>query len=309
MSDLNLLSPGISAADGCPILRRLKAFIGSEGVASVLRYTFRDHNGLPLDLSGDLVEASEISDGLVVSESPSFTDTVLVKFREFTVLQDRCETWLAEGTVYDAANGVVDVVVPKNVYGQSGIYTVSFGFVQDGSLRVVQNALLSIERTLWGFDTRFRGHTSGPPTLGEIRMMMYDSDPVENNALLCDVEFSDEQLVLAMTRPVNFYNEMAPQLNQLFDTRNFPSKESYAVGVKGCLLMMAAERYRRNKLNITAGGKTLNDMDRDASYERAAQVAMADFRTWALQDKAARNARQVWSASGSQYGGWNGSGW
>ena len=49
-ADLNVITPGIPAMDGCPVLTRIKAFICQEGVNVTLEQTFRDRTGNPVDL-------------------------------------------------------------------------------------------------------------------------------------------------------------------------------------------------------------------------------------------------------------------
>lgn len=302
---LDVIEPGIPEKDGCPVLRRVKAFVSDEGVAATLRYTFRHpRSGLPIDLDNAFVVA--------VSEAPSVTseslepddeddDVVLVKFREFTgssTARDQCYT--VEGVIVDAANGIVDCKIPTAVYHQSGIYTLSWGYVHEGSLKLTQNAVLSIERGLFGFDAVTRKRTEGPPTLGEIRMHMMDSDGTENT-LLDDVEFDDEQILQAMVKPIQYFNETNPPLSVRFDTRNFPWKAHWVDAVKGYLLEIAAMHYRRNRLQVTGGGKTLDDKNKEAEYIREGRTLIAEWKDFVLRKKVEINMQACVGSVGSTY--------
>lgn len=303
MSDLlDVIEPGIPVKDGCPVLRRVKAFVSQEGVHATLRYTFRHpKTGLPIDFTTAFVTAVSESVG-VTSESlePVDEDTVLVKFREFTGVktsQDQCYT--VEGTIVDPEQGIVDCKIPTAVYAQSGIYTAGWGYVHEGKLKVTQNTILSVERSLFGFDFGSGPRTEGPPTLGEIRMHMMD-DGLENS-LLADVEFDDEQILLALVKPIQYFNETNPPLGIRFDTRNFPWKAHWVDAVKGYLLEIAAMNYRRNHLKITAGGKTLDDLDKETEYLREARQLIAEWKDFVLRKKVEINMAQCVGSIGSTY--------
>jgi len=302
---LDVIEPGIPVKDGCPVLRRIKAFVSNEGVHATLRYTFRHRQtGLPIDFTTAFVTAVSEPAG-VTSESlePVDADTVLVKFREFTgssTAADECVT--AEGKVVDPENGIVDCKIPVKVFSQSGIYTVGWGYVHDGQLKVTQNSMLSIERSLFGFDDASRYRTEGPPTLGEIRMAMMDDGLA--NSLLGDVEFDDEQILLALVKPIQYFNETNPPLSQRWDTRNFPWKAHWVDAIKGYLLEIAAMNYRRERLQVTGGGKTLDDKNKEREYLGEAKQLIAEWKDFVLRKKVELNMAACVGSFGSTYGGW-----
>lgn len=304
--DVTVVEPDAPSRDGCPILRRTRAFVVDEGVPTTLRFGFRDRYGNAVSLAPAGLLAG-VSDSLVSEslEGGGRSLTPIVKFREFVAGTSvrAPEVRTVSGVIGDVAGGVVDVALPSQVYGQSGIYQAAFGLVRGGKLASVQTALLSVERTLFGFNSPGRVRTEGPPTLNEVRMQAWDSDPADN-PLLGDVEFSDAQLLTALARPIQEFNESNPPLHQRFDSRNFPWKAAWISATIGYLHQFAANFYRRNNLNITAGGKQLNYLDRERQYMQAGGTMVAEWKDWMLRKKVELNSLGAVGYLGSEYGNW-----
>ena len=297
LDELSIIQPGIPVKDGCRVLRRIKTFLTQAGVASTLEYTFRDAYGNPINLAPTLAE----SESQAVGDEPA--DQVLLKVQEFTAIGVGCQTPIipVEGVIADPVNGVVRARLPKPVTFQSGLYRLSWGFIRDCELRVAQEGLLSVERSLWGVGPNGT-IGDGPPTINELRMMIADSDPAEN-VLLDDVEFSDDQIVLALVKPIQYFNEALPPLGRLFDTRDFPWKSHWLDAAIGHLHEIAAAKYRRNKLNVAAGGMSINDLDREREYLTQAARREADWKTFTASKKLELNMQQCVGGVGSTYGG------
>jgi hypothetical protein len=139
-------------------------------------------------------------------------------------------------------------------------------------------------------------------------MQIRDSDPGEN-PLLRDVEFSDDQIVQAMIRPIQFFNEAPPPLSRRFDSRNFPWKTAWLDAAAGYLYQYAAAYYRRNRLAVVGGGKTLDALNREAEYLRMSKEHLDRWQFFVTQKKMEINMRACIGVVGSDYGlEWSGNG-
>lgn len=303
-ADLNVITPGIPAMDGCPVLTRIKAFICQEGVNVTLEQTFRDRTGNPVDL----FTPAEVSESGSIDFSDSDNDDslntqVILRIAEFSGFnQGPQNIKVSEGSVIDATNGVVRAPIPSSIYGQSGIYRLSWALVREGDIVLINDGLLSVERSLFGFNTPGYTHTDGPPTINELRMSIVDSSPVENQYLLDDLEFSDEQLTIALTKPLADFNDMPPRIRLRFDSRNFPWKQEWLSAASGYLYQMAAAHYRRNKANLQGGGQLVGDKDKEREYLAAYQMHKQQWDEFRQLKKLQISMHECAGSYGSDYG-------
>lgn len=302
MTDLDLIQIGVPhARDGCPVLQRVNAFVSAEGVPATLQYTFVDGAGDPLNLDTSFVSQSE-SDQASSSLEIRAEQVVLVKFREFLGYSNqRNEVTTMLGEIIDPSRGFVQVPIPDEVYAQCGIYQVDWGFIEENSLKCIQNTVLSVERSLFGHNTWGRVRTQGPPTLGEIRMWLWDN-PRDNPLLGGDVEFSGEQILQAIAWPIEYYNSTNPPISIHYDTRNFPWRNAWFDAIKGRLYMMAADWYMRNRLKITGGGKELDPLNRSQEYMKVGMMYQQRWEDFTVKQKCMSNLRAGVGHVGSDYG-------
>lgn len=102
----------------------------------------------------------------------------------------------------------------------------------------------------------------------EVRIFLRDTDPAAN-ILLDDYEFTPEEIRTAMNITVDRWNDTPPDIYRM-DYDEFPYRSILLLGVASNLLTMAAHRYRRNSLQINAGGTAVNDQDKAREYDAAA---------------------------------------
>ncbi len=299
VADMTVLRAGIPLNDGCPILTRIKAFIGKEGVAQTIEYTFRDGIGNPIDFG---CGTSEVSESSSASASASADETViLVKFAEITGEGGPCgETYQAIGSITECETGTIRVKIPKQVYEQPGLYQVNFGYVVGLDVRLINESVLSVEPSLFNAVARRAVDGAGPPTIQQIRMQMWDSSGADNPRL-DDVEFSDDQIVQAILKPLQYFNETNPPINFRASTRQFPWRGNWIDATIGYLHQFAAAYYRRNRLPITGGGKQLDEWGREQEYLRAAQMMLAEYKDWVLRKKTEINMAACVGTFGSSY--------
>lgn len=294
---LDVIEAGVSQVDDCPVLTRIKTFLVDEGVAATLQHTFIDRTGSAVDLSQD-----STSDDSATSASAS-DDTVVLRVKEFTGPLDSSRVLLVAiaGTITAASAGTVRATLPSAIVNKSGLYQLSWGFFRDGVLLYVNAGLLSVERSLYGAWTAPTDHQLGPPTIGEIRMQLMDSHSAEN-VLLDDVEFGDDQIAMAVVKPIMEFNEMNPPLGFIYTTLDFPYRNAWLDAIVGYLLQFAAHNYRRNRLSTRAGGVTVDDKGKEPEYLRASELAVRNWRDWALRKKVEINAMQAVGTVSSTYG-------
>lgn len=317
MSELEVITAGIPAKDNCPVLTRIKAFLVQEGTAPYLEYVFRSRDGRPLDLRGaaDPVPgpslssdtsgastSSTASQSSTSSQAAPAEDAVLVRIREAIGIgaDDSQRIWRVAGIITDAANGVVRAKLGASLCGQSGLYQMDWAFVRNSDVVLINNTLLSIEPTLFGAGNNLRPHTLGCPTIQEIRMQMVDSAPAENS-LLDDVEFGDDQILQAIVKPVQYFNQQPPPLGYFYNTTNFPWKQAWIDATIGYLMGFAAATYRRNRLGGSAAGINIDDMNKENEYLREAERRGREWKDFVLQKKVELNMQQGAGGIGSPY--------
>jgi hypothetical protein len=300
--ELDIIRSSVSEIDGCAVLTRLKAFVATQGVCATLEHVFRDRNGVPLDLSeyDGLLDGSESSE---VSDSNELDGSIVLRAKEVVAAGSGNNPVVeVAGVFHNAPDGVVRAPVPPTTAKSAGVYQVSWAVKNsEGEVIAVNNALLSVERSLFSSDAGEVKFSGGPPTINEIRMSIMDSAPAEN-LLLDDVEFDDEQILLAITRPIRYWNEQPPPLKVVYDTRNFPFKEAWLKAIAGELMGFAAHNYRRNHLPYSAGGLSIDDKNKEGAYIQAAQMIKEEWRVFVAHKKIQLNAQDVMGTVGSPYG-------
>jgi hypothetical protein len=126
-----------------------------------------------------------------------------------------------------------------------------------------------------------------PIQLHEIRLQMRDTCP-EANTLLEDVEFSDLEILYAIQRPIEEWNETTPDLGDSgfsFTQNTFPWREHWRRAVCGYLLQTAAIWQQRNNLSYNAGGVSVDDYNKATPYLGIATRLLEEWREWMLLKK------------------------
>lgn len=300
---MQVIDAGTHSMDGCPILTRIRAYIVDQGVVCTLRHCMRDRRGNPIDLSEYLAPAMSES----VSESSTASGEVLLRVRDWLGTGITCNGAVHDivGSCNSPETGIVQAILPAAVVANAGIYELSWGITDaDGTFVVANSGILSVERNLLQFESSKSRRTPGPPTINEIRMWMMDSSASEN-VLLDDVEFSDEQICLAMTKPIQRWNETPPPI-ETYTTRTFPFRGAWASAVLGELYVMAAAHYRRNRLGGSAGGVQIDDKNKEQEYMGEGRRLLEEYQTWLLSKKVEINMRKFAGQHVSRYSrlGW-----
>ena len=203
--------------------------------------------------------------------------------------------------VEDASRGIFSVSFEKNDFtkspgsdqGHPGTFLAELVIYDENhTRRVSQFRYLQVYPTL-----EWRSH--GPITIPEIRMAMTDYDC--SNTLLDEVEFTDAEIMFAIRRPIDRWNETTPNLI-IYTPATFPWREHWMICTIAYLMRAAAHKYRRNSLTYQAAGLSVNDMDKFNEYEKVAALRIQEFDDWMRNKKIEINVSQGYGTLGSAYG-------
>jgi hypothetical protein len=113
-------------------------------------------------------------------------------------------------------------------------------------------------------------------TLEDIRLFMIDKRP-EDNYLLDDLEFTNEEITSAMNLAIDKFNSISPTI-VYYTAQTFPFRYQLIEGTAAILLRMRAINLTRNRLNYQSqGGTAVQDKDRAPEYLALAKLLMEDF--------------------------------
>jgi hypothetical protein len=214
-------------------------------------------------------------------------------------------TFEAEGTVLDFENGRVVFHLTEECTEWIGVFIAEVLLFRGDLLMRRWPLYLCVEPSLastLGGNSRAR---RGGLTIPEIRLMLRDVNR-DYSEVLDEVEFKDAEILMAMQQPVDHWNDLLPYEQSLvFDYQNFPFRYQWLRATCGYLLEMAAHWYRRNDLQLQAGGMTVNDRDKHQTYEPKAQQLIGEFSEWARQHKVSLSMRLAWGTTGSTWPGGN----
>jgi len=194
----------------------------------------------------------------------------------------------------------VRATLTNKMVDRPGIYNLSWAVLDENGRPVaVDRGIMTVERSLFPLDEAQAHKDAGPPSLQEIRMRLMDSSPSEN-MLLDDVEFKDEQILLAIFEPVRYWNETPPPIRK-YNTRTFPFRGAWVTGIMAQLHMMAAAHYRRNVLRSAVGGGS--DLDREREYMAEGMRLWQEYQAWVSNKKVELNLKLFSGQSISPYSG------
>jgi hypothetical protein len=139
---------------------------------------------------------------------------------------------------------------------------------------------------------------SGPPTIAEVRLYLRDTPA--DNTLLDDVEFSSVEVMAALRRPIDIFNETPPDLCR-YTAATFPWREHWMQAAVGYLMQTAAYHYSRNELTYSSGGLSAVDKDKGRVYQQVAAEKIAEFKEWMMRKKVEMNMDMGYGTLNSPY--------
>jgi len=290
-ADLAVVTPGIALQHRQQVLGRMQAVRVRAGQNAAIEWTLRAADGSPVDLS-----ACGFTDSSDSVAEPPLVKQLVLRLRE-AVTRSKCFVERA-GTVVDAETGKVSFQLLAVDVKYAGVYLgeAALVSVEGNDQQVIHSNVfyLHVERGLHA------AKPHGPPSIAEIRLHLRDSAPGEN-MLLDAYKWDDAEIAAAITRPVDYWNEVPPDIGR-FTTASFPFRFHWLEAICGNLFLFAAEYFRANQLDYQAGGVTVNDMNKERNYEAAAERRLLEWRTFVRAKKAAINLEGAYGGIGSQYG-------
>lgn len=302
----NLLQPTASTYYDKLVLRRMRSVRAVSGQHVRIEWQLLDTAGNPIDLTacGFPVESTAAVSSSSYSSS-SAADTLVgfrVRVRENLSVGISPQADVPEPPVVlvDTDLGKIQITLSSDYTNTPGVYFVEVGVfddfdTEDERLLFSNVFYLLLDRGQFGASEQ-----EGPPTIAEVRLHLRDSGP-EDNLLLDNIKFSDEEIALAISRPLQEWNETPPDLGVRATTQNFPYRFHWLEAICGNLFLMAAENYRANNLTYSAAGVQVNDQDKEPNYERAAAQRLQNWRYWLRRKKAEINADMCYGGIGSDY--------
>jgi hypothetical protein len=272
--------------EGCPVRTKRRHIPAVQGVCSEAQWTMRARDGRIADLSNCVGGGSLSAGSSSGSDSGEATADVAVRFQG---CDGGCVLATVEATVLDAAGGLIQFPIPEAVCQTAGIYMFQAAVIDaDGRPRFVDGGLLSVEAGMWG-----AGDSGGPPTIEEIRFHLRDR--ATENTLLAEVEFDDAEILEAIRQPIRQFNETPPPLRH-YNCNTFPYRYYWRNAIVSELLKVAAHHYLRNKLQMTSGGLSTDDKNKNSEYMQLAMLYDREWREFIIQKKVELNAELCWGS-------------
>lgn len=278
----------ISPSSGASLVKTLRFPVSARKQVVVL---LTDALGNPVDLNSEVL-TSPAASPVFGAEPPATTANTIVRLR--AVGDD------GAGIVFDipgkklTQTGYVEFDIDGSTITMPGIYKAEIGRFAGIYLTDTWPVLICAEPTV--FQTL---SGTGPLSLAEVRLSLLDVNSGDNGApfnnLLDGVEFTDQEVAYAIRRVVDMWNETPPPVSR-FTVASFPYRYYWTVGVSGLLLQMGASRYRRNRLQYSAGGVTVDDQSKDKDYDAIGQAKTQEFKEWMLKEKVRINMGLCWSS-------------
>ena len=187
-----------------------------------------------------------------------------------------------EAVVADGSSGEVQVFVPKELVTSPGMYLSDFQVFNKDDILLYQ-----IPRWLEVLPNYASNYATRPLTIAELRLALKDYP--EFNGLLENVEFSDQELIWALMRPIDIWNSMPPILSTMTPTQFARYRGAWLWGSMAELFSLAANYYRREHLPYSASGLSIDDKDKAEAYMQAAEINGLKFKEFVERRKAELN--------------------
>lgn len=277
-----------AASNGCPVLTKERVAVVERGVAASLQWQIRDNDGNPVDLTS-----------LLGNDPPTpVGGSVSFRFAD-AISPDSGHAPLAlVGYLVDAPSGTVQCDLTNRVTAVARLLAVGVGISNAGNqLVLVNNGILSVERGLFGDWSK---QADGPPTLADLRMQLRDT--MLENSLTDLPEFSDQEIIFCLAKPLRVWNETPPPVFQARASNFGCYRENWLKATCGELFTMAAMWYRRNRFNAAGGGIQDDSLAKAPEYDQAAQLLQQQWTQWMQLEKNRISALQFMGTFGSAYG-------
>jgi hypothetical protein len=256
-------------------------------------FQLTDDEGAPVNLTAEPSNSP--------APAPDFVNSLPVRQNNVTV-QLMAKDAYTGAVIFDVPGVIVPDTCPNpkslvsfdlspSATTTPGIYRAEVGRFAGGYLVDTWPVYVEIQPTVFGHSC----NQEGPLTIPEVRMAIRDLQ-IGEISLLDALEFGDVEVMQAMRRVVDLWNETSPYLRRwTFTTSWFPFRYNWMQGTIAELLSMAAFAYDRNRLAYSAGGVSIDDQDKGPAYRKQSDAMKAEFMAWMIRKKRELNMRNAWS--------------
>jgi len=194
--------------------------------------------------------------------------------------------------VGDPKDGVVSITFAPCDFAGPGLFLGELAMIADAIVCAVYKVYVELEASItWAA-------SQSPITIAEVRLWVRDNCP-EDNFLLDEVEYKDSEIIAAIRRAVDMWNEQPPLMSRFtYEYTNFPYRSAWLEVTIGFLKRIASEWYLRNHLAYQAGGVAIDDKNKFKEYRQDADTRLATYKQWMAQIKPQLNAGQAWGTTG-----------
>jgi len=195
-----------------------------------------------------------------------------------------------KASIVDAANGIINIPFDPTDSQFAGVFISMAIIWENGIQRKHYPFYTDITPNVLSYNPH------GPLAFYEVRMALRDVSP-ELNFLIDELEYKDEELMWAMRRPIDYWNEIPPPVG-IFSPANFPYRYHWLEAVCGELMRMVAVWLRRNDLDYQAGGVSVADTKKWPEYARMADQRINDWRQFVRAKKIEVNIQNAYGSLG-----------
>jgi len=259
----------------------------------IVTLSIRDDNGDAVDLDQFASTA-----GVLLSSSSSSGGKLTVRMATSQWSNSNNNVFEISGTIVNATTGLVSFHITPTETNLPGVFVASVGVFWNGVLKFQTMYYIELMPNNFALTAR------GPLTVPIVRLELMDTCP-DANYLLDELEFTDAEIVHAMRKTVDVFNDANPPVGG-YSYDSFPYFSGWIKGTVAFLLKMVSHKYRRNALQYSAGGITIADQERYRAYEQMAAKEEQEYRDWVTQKKVSINIGLGYGSLGpSPYGRWS----
>lgn len=252
-----------------PCFGKMRVFLLTQGWEGSLAWAMTDREGLPVNFNDCADQEPEIK--------TSFLEVGRIC----------AEPILLDGAIVDSNEGTVTVDLPPAITELSSIYYLDWALTLNGRRVLINQTLCSVEGS--NFAVNAGEARKGSLTIQEVRMALIDTCAADNH-LLNATEFSNSDIVEAIISPLRLWNETAPFIDFVADSRTFPFRENWRNATIALLLRRMATNYMRNRLPSSGGGLSVDDKNKYAPYLQLSQMMFDEWRQFVISTKVAINS-------------------
>ena len=196
--------------------------------------------------------------------------------------------------IQDAANGVVLLDLSKEEVPYPGLWESAFSLRADnGDVQAEFRIYLELQKGIHYTPSSL----VDPITIGEVRMALFDRCPADND-FLDDVEFKDTEIVYAIRRAVDMWNETPPRIaGYQYTMTTFPYRYYGANAAAAQLLVMKGNNLMRNRMPLSTGSGAIDDKQRANPYVQIGKEMIAEYQNWIRSEKHRINAENCYGST------------